>query len=381
MSAPNAETPTAHATLGASSAYRWTVCPASVRLSEGIPRQDNAYSLEGTLAHDLAATRLLGKYWVDKSRPIPDGMEANVRVYTKYVKKVAAGQRLWIEQEVRLDEERFGTGDALVWHEKAGILEIIDLKYGAGMLVEVEDNPQLLYYALAAYRTFRAQGVNPKGIRITIVQPRAEHYEGPIRSRDVDVFDLLEWGAWLDERSEATKDPDAPIVAGPHCKFCPAKATCPGLREQALSVAQVEFNDQPFAPPSIENMTVEQMGEVLKRAPILEEWLSGIRERVYAELQGGRPVPGWKLVPKRAMRKWRDEKEADKTLREVHNLDYSAIHEKPKLLSPAQMEKLLPKGVSLDDLIVKESSGETLAPDSDRREPVVKLSAPEEFAS
>lgn len=372
--------PDRHAVLGASSAYRWTVCPGSVRLSEGIPRQDNDYSREGTLAHDYAATRLTGKYWVDKTRPIPVDMVKFTKVYVDYVKKTAAGKRLWIEQEVALDEDRFGTADAIVWHEDTGTLEVIDLKYGAGILVEVEDNPQLLYYALATYRTFKAQGVNPRGIRITIVQPRAEHFEGPIRTRDVDVFDLLEWGAWLDERSEATKAPDAAIVAGSHCKFCPAKASCPGLREQALAVAQVEFNDQPFAPPSIDGMSVEQMGEVLKRAPILLEWVDGIRERVYGELQRGNAVPGWKLVPKRATRKWRDEKEADRTFREVHKMDWSAIHEKPKLLSPAQMEKLLPKGVSIDDLVVKESSGETLAPEHDRREPVVKLSAPEEFA-
>lgn len=352
-------------------------------MSAGIPRQDNEYSLEGTLAHDLAATRLLGKHWRDKDRPIPDGMESNVRVYTRYVKDTAAKKRLWVEQEVALDEERFGTADAIVWHEEIGVLEVIDLKYGAGMLVEVEDNPQLLYYALATYRTFRAQGVNPKGIRITIAQPRAEHYEGPIRTRDVDVFDLLEWGAWLDERSEATKDPNAPIVAGSHCKFCPAKATCPGLREQALAVAQSEFGDDPFSPPTVEGMTAEQMGEVLKRAPILEEWLSAIRERVFADLQSGKPVPGWKLVAKRAQRKWTDEKALWRDLHDNYGVGYSDAHETPKMKSPAQMEKALPKSLLplLEKYTVKESSGETLAPDSDRREPVVKLSAPEEFAS
>lgn len=380
MTAPT-PSPDRHAVLGASSAYRWTACPGSPRLSAGVPRQDTEYSLEGTLAHDVAATRLLGKRWTDKARPCTKDMAAYVKVYTEYVKKAGRGKPIWIEQEVALDNERFGTADCLIWHADDAMLEVVDLKYGAGVLVEVENNPQLLYYALASYRTFRAQGVNPKRLRITIVQPRADHYEGPIRSRDVDVFDLVEWGAWLDERAEATKDPEAPLVPGDHCKFCPAKASCPALREQALAVAQVEFNDQPFAPPAIDTMTLEQMGQVLQRAPILESWLSGVREHVFASLNRGEAVPGWKLVDKRAQRKWVDEGNAANILYRDMGLPWGDIREAPKLRSPAQIEKMLPKEMRsrLEALVSKESSGVTLAPESDSRAVVVKLSAVDEF--
>jgi len=376
----NTPAETRHAVLGASSAYRWTACPGSVRLSVGVPRVDNAYSLEGTLAHDWAAAKLTGVRW--KGEPVKGQMAKQIYVYVNYVKETAHRKPTWIEQEVHLDGERFGTADAIVWHPEELMLEVIDLKFGAGVVVEVEDNPQLLYYCLAAYRTFKAGGINPRRLRITIVQPRVEHHEGYIRSRDVDVLDLIEWGAWLDERALATKAPDAPLVPGDHCKFCPAKATCPELRKQALAVAQSDFEDTPdFAPPALGTMTLEQMGKVLEQAPILESWLSAVREHVYAQLQRGGEVPGWKLVPKRATRRWKDESAAVKFLNKNLNLSWNEIHHRPEVKSPAQIEKLLepPFRKMLDEHISKESSGESLAPIADKRAAVVKLSAPDEF--
>ena len=49
---------TKHSKIGASSMYRWSKCPGSVRLCEGIVAPQSKYAEEGTKAHEIAASWL-----------------------------------------------------------------------------------------------------------------------------------------------------------------------------------------------------------------------------------------------------------------------------------------------------------------------------------
>lgn len=362
---------TAHSKVGASSAKRWMACPGSVRLCDGLPEQTSEYAAEGTRAHELAEM-ILSERTVDPSRVSAEMADAVV-VYTEYVFKLMNnGADVSIERRFNLVDihaSLFGTADAVSWDEGAGVLEVIDYKHGAGVPVEVVDNPQLYYYALGALLETKHPA---KRVKMTIVQPRCFHPDGPIRSVEIDALELLDWSADLKEAVLATEKPDAPLKAGDHCHWCKARGFCPELKGVAQATAKRAFAAGKYDPA--------ELADTLSKLPMIENWIKGVRELAYGEVEHGRPIPGWKLVAKRANRAWRDEGEAVRSLK-AYGLDERDIYDM-KLLSPAQIEKVLGKDNKdvLEDLVTKESSGYALAPESDKR-PAVKMDAKSEFAS
>lgn len=362
----------AHAKLGASSMYRWSACPGSVRLCADKENKSSPYAAEGTLAHEIAADILLGgtQAGVD-----PEMLEA-IMVYVDAVRS-HAGCKLFVEHRFNLSmvhPDCFGTADAVVWNEKDRILYVYDYKHGAGIAVEVENNKQLQYYALGALLTL---GYRPKHVEMVVVQPRCPHPDGPIRRWRIPVIDLLDFEADLLSAAEDTEDPNAPLVSGDHCRFCPASATCPELRSQALvTVEQVFGTLLPYEPTDL--------SEALNKVDMIEGWCKSLRSFAYNELMSGRAIPGWKLVDKRATRKWADdEKITIRSLAKRSKLNPDLFFTEPNLISPAQAEKVLKehglKKDLIDDLTVAVSSGSKLVRESEPGEPVKIAGADQVF--
>lgn len=352
----------AHSTLGASSYSRWKACPGSVKLSEGAASRSSVYADEGTRAHDLAEKILNGK-------PIGEAdleMLAAVRVYTDFVDRLTKpGMVRKIEQKFDLTKyhpKLFGTADAVLYEK--GHLVVVDYKHGQGIAVDVKDahgvpNVQLMYYAVGALHVL---AVPIQSIEIVIVQPRCFHADGPIRSLNVTPYQALEFIADLIADAKATESPDAPLNPGSHCRWCPAQPTCPEIRKKALALAQLEFSPSLSYDPA-------KLAEALAFLPMLEGFSKSVREFAYREAEMGRPPPGYKLVDKRAMRKWLPN--AEKLLGLRFNLATHQTHD-VKLKSPAQIEKILPANLrgQLDAMTIKESSGKTLVPTLDSRDSI-----------
>ncbi|NDB68904.1 MAG: DUF2800 domain-containing protein [Methylocystaceae bacterium] len=180
----------AHAKLSPSSAERWMTCPGSVVLSDGMPDQTSSFAEEGTKAHEIAEAMLKdNKITCETSAE----MLEHISVYVDYVRDVASFDgELHIEQRVKVNDVVFGTADAVVWRPQQEALHIIDLKYGAGVAVEIVNNLQLKIYALATLLTFKYPA---KSVTATIVQPRCYHSDGHIRSVVYDVVDLMDFYA------------------------------------------------------------------------------------------------------------------------------------------------------------------------------------------
>lgn len=381
---------TQHASLGASSAYRWMNCPGSVNLSIGIQESESVHAAEGTAAHKLADLCL--RKGVDASLYAGtqiDGFEVTVemvdavQMFLDEVRRVAAldpQSVVFIERQFNLDDLKpparmFGTADAMVFLPSFRKLVVLDLKYGRGVLVEVEGNRQLRYYALGGLLEFEKNLYKSGAIdevEIVIVQPRAQHIDGAIRSETIEYLDLVDWTMELLEAAKATQQEDAPLKAGPWCRWCRAKAICPAIRERAQLVAQVEFADLPESkPPAPETLPAEVLVEVLDNMNILEEWLTAVKAYAHVLLEQGYDLPGWKLVAKRAMRKWKDEKDALGALYDMGLSEDDATT--TKIRSPAQIDAVMkryggdPK--SIEHLYHKQSSGTTLVPESDSRPP------------
>lgn len=403
----------AHATHGASSCKRWWLCPGSIRLSEGIPRFSSKYADEGTAAHEVAemcmrqgrsAEEFIGRFIAvrDNKFEVTEEMASAVQVYVDYLNGLTSahpGGELAIEQRVDLAPLKppapmFGTTDAVFIDWANGLMEAIDYKHGGGELVEVEDideagvnhgNKQGRYYTLATWVSLPKEKRDLiKTVRVTIVQPRAQHDDGPIRSETLTIAELKAWGKELMAAAKRTLEPDAPVFAGKHCKFCPAEAVCPAKAQEMLKLAQDEFDsldaleatlpaDIPAKLPTSVVLTPAQIGMILERADHFEAWIKSIREYAFNMLARGEPVPGWKLVAKRARRQWQDADEVADVLRLQFDLSDKEIYEPKAVRSPAQIEKLLGKAAAKDlrSYIVSVSSGPTLAHVSDKREAVL----------
>lgn len=418
-----AHTNRAHAKLSPSSAHRWMNCPGSVRMSEGIPNTSSVYAAEGTAAHELAAYCLQEGWapatfegmWVDVTNgkivdtpadtdeehrffEITEEMVEAVHTYVEYVSELVhrpdADETFHelpiLEVEQRLDmthlhPEIFGTGDATVYDPIARHLDVIDFKYGKGVAVEATANPQLLLYAAGAAR--RHHNVQIETLTVHIVQPRASHPDGRIRSYPIDLIGLFEFEDELAEAAARTDDPDAPVVSGEWCRFCPASGICPIHRERILSVAAAEFGDVGseirLTPP--DQLEPERLGVLLREADQIGNYVKAVQEYAHAQALAGNIPSGFKLVAKRATRKWKDEDEALKFLRGRKVSDDDLFTE-PKLKSPAQLEKFFPgknkteRQAAMQDLVESKSSGLNLAPVEDPR-PAVAVDAASEFGA
>ena len=363
-----------HSKIGASSTKRWMTCPGSVRLVESVPKApSSSYADEGTAAHTLAEMCLkspsnrdpkdfIGQAVSDKGIVVTEEMAEAVTVYTDYIRGL--GLPVTIECRFDLGEiypGMFGTADAVAFDSETQTLHVVDYKHGAGVAVEVENNTQLLYYAVgSAHENTQHPFVS---VRLTVVQPRCPHSDGPVRSWDVDGVDLLLWTADLVDAAKRSEDPDAPLISGEHCRWCPAAGVCPQLRADALAAAETDFAGDVAYNPA-------ELAEALDQLPRVEAWVKAVREFSYSEAERGFCPPGYKLVLKRATRKWVDEQEAAKYLNTCGFAD-DAIYSPPKLKSPAQLEKAVGKQeLETCGLVTAESSGYTLVPNTDRRQEV-----------
>jgi len=371
-----------HSKIGASSMSRWMNCPGSVRLSEGITSPESKFAKEGTDAHQVAADTLENYFTMNTKKKIkcsPEVKEA-VDVYFDCVKKDYLSKPVESSREHVLIEKSFdlsslfpglfGTADCVLYHMKDKLLRVYDYKHGAGIPVEVANNPQLMYYALGALMNC---GFSCLMVEIVVVQPRCHHPDGPVRRWKISTLDLLDFSADLKAYALKTEEADAELKMGTWCRFCPAApAKCPRIQKQALSVAQTEFKPAAHYKPA-------ELAKTLSQLSILENWVKSVREFAYNEALNGTAIPGYKLVEKVARRRWRQDD--TKTASDLNAIfDGKILYFDKKLKSPAQVEKILTKDKKhlLDELVIKASSGLALVENSDNRQPA-NASAKDEF--
>ncbi|MFZ5817263.1 MAG: DUF2800 domain-containing protein [Bacillota bacterium] len=370
---------TAHAILSASGAHRWLACPASARLEQEFPDSTSTYAEEGTLAHALAELELRhflgGLTWEDyesilepiASNPLYSGemydyVQQHVDLVIERINAArAATPDALVFLEQRLDFSRwvpdgFGTGDVVIIAD--GTLEVIDLKYGKGVPVSAEGNPQIRLYGLGALDSFGTLYEIDR-VRMTIVQPRLDS----ISTEEMSVEDLVTWGDTVVlPAAMLAYSGEGPYAAGEHCQFCRAKAQCRARAEANLELAKYDFRA-----PAL--LTHEEIAEILSRAEELQKWAADLQAYALDQaVNHGVRFPGWKLVEGRSNRKYEDEAQVTAALL-AEGYTEEQIYEK-KLLGISAMEKLLTKKrfeTILGGLVVKPEGKPVLVPESDKR--------------
>lgn len=363
----------AHAKFSASGADRWLNCPGSIAMCDGVPEQpESAYAAEGTKAHECLEEILskkprtkagyVKKYGLEMYEYALDAAHWIINQATQTGGKVICETK--INSSPFTTEGQFGTLDAAIIRD-FDRLTVVDYKYGMGIAVDPEYdgdcNPQLAYYALGlSYEYFH----NFSEIELVIIQPRAYHESGEtIRTAVFSMRHMLEWAEKFRAGVKAALDPLAPTKAGRWCKFCPAAFKCPELKDKAIKEAQVVFNDGVIVIPDPKQLANEQIGLALDAAAKIEIYIEALRAHAAHQLERGLSVPGWKLVQKRSIRKWTNEEVA--RTEAIQLFDSRALTE-PKLLSPAQLEKVAGKSW-VNARVTAESSGTTLVHETDLR--------------
>jgi len=350
----------AHSTVvGGSSAGRVLACPGSVQLVRKAPPQiENAYMAAGTRLHEAVADILSDKP-VDRAK-FDDEENAKLDFALKFVDSLEAeepGHILEYDVEARVQWDEvpgaFGTVDFI--GRIGDTVVVLDWKFGDGVIVDAENNSQLLFYALAAFRSRHWAFENAYFVELVIVQPMQ------VRRWVTDLKRLLDFEADLRSAVRASEMQAPPLKVGPHCRFCPAKAICPAQTGEIDRLVKTR----------LEALNDADLGKTLELADMLESFATAARQLVQQKLEAGLPVPGWKLVPKRATRKWTNDADALAALRAVGAPESELM----EVRSPAQIEKVLKKHkIALPEGVVTSvSSGDTIAPESDPRPAKVLL--------
>ncbi len=357
-------------------------CPGSVALCDTVKHKDESeYAKEGSAAHALAEfilqnhnPKILPKTMCGFE--VTDDMETAVRVYVDFLAAdYIDGDE--VDFEVKFDLSMlypgmYGTADCVRYRPSDRSLRVTDYKHGAGVAVEVFENPQLLYYAVGACYAKRNRGVDK--IELCVVQPRCPHQDGDIRIWTIDAIELMDFTSDLIAAAKRTGESGAELNAGDWCRWCLAAGICPQLSDIADKTITRDFNENAGYDAAV-------LAETLERIPFIEAWIKGVHSFAYNEAQAGRCPPGFKLVEKRASRSWSDEKAAMDLFIHKYDLPKDKVLVEPVLRSPAQMEKILGKNKEIvKTLTVAKSSGTTLVSEKDRRPSFVRVSAADEFS-
>ena len=369
-----------HAVLSASASHRWLHCLPSARLELEFENTGSEAAREGTAAHELCEHKLKRALHMRSKRPVSDydsdEMEDCTDAYTDFVMEQIEIARQSCRDPIVLIEQHldfscyvpdgFGTGDCIIISDDR--LHIIDFKYGMGVLVEAEENPQMKLYALGALQIYDAlYDINE--VSMTIFQPRREN----VSTWTIPVTELKEWAEEeLRPKAEMAFEGQGEYVPGEWCTFCRAAVRCRARAEEKLRLAQTEFRMPPL-------LTDTEIEEILNVLPDLTKWANEITAYATdAAVNHGKEWQGFKVVEGRSVRKYRDEKKVAEAAKAA---GYKDIWRK-SLITLTDMEKLMGKDTFkeiLGDLVFKPPGKPTLVPKSDKRPAINTTNAINEF--
>lgn len=362
MAELNNHTERAHALLSASSSARWLACPASAVAAEAYPKQETDFTREGTLAHEVAELYAKGENTAPANEITQEMIDCAIG-YRDYIQEQTKSETATVLLEQRVDfspwvPDGFGTADCIIIQGDS--MDVIDYKFGKGVAVSAEDNPQMKLYGLGALNDF-GFAYDVERIRLHIYQPRINN---------ISVYELTaaELMAWADKTVKPTAAKAAQgkggYKAGEHCRFCPHAGRC-----RTLTKTCTEYVNTHGLKAPIEVLAPWEVAEVLKQEPVITLWLKRVKDQALTTLLDGGEVPGFKAVEgKLGNRRWTDETQVAGTLQGA-GFSLEDITE-TKLLSPAAMDKAIGKKKAaelLTDYIERSPGAPTIAPETDKR--------------
>lgn len=363
-----------HAKLSASGAKKWINCPLSVELENKMPNEESEYAKEGTKAHELSELKLkrelnlIGKESYDyevNQLNVDEEMDKYTDYYCDVVLDIVHKYDLnysMVKLEEKVDfspwvPEGFGTSDVVVISDN--VMDIIDLKYGKGVKVSAENNPQLMLYALGVLNDYNYL-CDIKKVNLTIIQPRLDN----VSTFTISADDLLKWGEEIKPKALKAFKGEGECVVGKHCDegFCRAKPICRAYADERLKVAKFEFKE----PTELSN---DDIVEIIENVDELVKWSKIIKDYALSQALNGVEFKGFKIVEGRSNRVFNvDDNEIIKILEDGGFKTEEVCETSLKSLST--LEKLLGKKDFKNILgshVIKPAGKPTLVPIDDVR--------------
>lgn len=357
-----------HALLSASSSKQWLNCPPSAQLCAGKDDRASPYAQQGTDAHELCEYKVLSAIGTTGRNPTENldfydaEMENCCEEYRNYVMEqlseantLCTDPLILVEQKLDFSQwvpQGFGTGDCIIVADD--VLHIIDFKYGLGVLVSAEHNPQMMCYALGALDIY--DGIyDIKTVKMTIFQPRRDN----ISTCTMNKNELLTWAdTVLAPTAKMAYAGEGEFKAGDHCTFCKVKATCRKRAEYNLELAKYDFE----MPATLDDT---EIASILPKVDSLVSWVNDIKEYALQKALSGTKYDGYKVVEGKSNRKYVNE---DAVASAVEQAGFDPYEK--KLLGITAMTSLLGKSKFselLDGLIEKPQGKPTLVSETDKR--------------
>ena len=357
-----------HAILSASGSHRWLNCSPSARLELEFENTGSEAAAEGTAAHALCEHKLKKALKRRSKRPVSgydsDEMEECSDGYVQFVmehymeaKEKCSDPIILIEQHLDFScyvPDGFGTGDCIIVADDS--LHIIDFKYGLGVLVEAENNPQMMLYALGALEIYDSL-YDIREVSMSIFQPRREN----VSTWTISVDELKEWAEnELKPKAVMAYNGEGEYAPGEWCTFCRASARCRARAEEKLELARSEFK----LPPLLTDAEIE---EILAILPDLTKWANEITAYATdAAVNHGKQWNGFKVVEGRSVRKYRDEEQVAEAAiqngyKDIYRQSLIPMTEMQKLMGKTKFEEIL------GGLLYKAPGKPTLVPNTDKR--------------
>ena len=369
-----------HAFLSPSGSHRWLNCTPSAMLESEFPGGSSSAAEEGTAAHAFCEHKLKKALRRRSKRPVSDYDSDEMQEYTdNYVdyvleqlevaKQTCKDPMVLIEQKVDFSEyvpDGYGTADCIIVSDDT--MQIIDFKYGLGVLVDAEQNTQLMCYSIGALNLFDSL-YDIKQVTMHIFQPRREN----VQNWTIPVDELKAWAEnELKPKAQMALNGEGEYNPGEWCQFCKAAVRCRARAEEKLRLAQQEFKMPPL-------FTDSEIEEVLTILPDLTKWADGILAYATdAAVNHGKEWNGFKVVEGRSVRKYKDEElvaqaAKDHGYTDIYRQSLITMTEMQKLMGKKQFEQIL------GDLIVKPQGKPTLVPVTDKRPAMNVTNANNEF--
>jgi len=370
-----------HAKYSPSQLSRIIACPGSVQLSEPKPNDSSSYAEEGTFLHSVMEQSLRksdsDNVKIDQTRPLTKeqlrACEHAADYFMDVYREVAlqpGGAMVDLEVQSSLaylgQPDCYGTADVRI--VSLGRLDIIDWKFGQGIHVDVQHNPQLKAYALGAFGS-KPHLLSCSTVRTHVVQPRLDN----CWYTEYTSGELLDWfhEVLVPAFNLATMPQPQCFPGEDQCRWCKAKMDCRARYEYASKAATHVFST--FATQTVDAVRPEELAVLLKDAKVLEQYIKDIKQFALNQCIEGVGFPGHKAVLGRTSRHWKDEREALRfllTKTDEGEFEFDELYVS-KFVTPPQAEKLtklMKKDPEFQDLYRTVPGKPTLVPETDPRE-------------
>jgi len=371
---------TKHYPYGSSTANRTIHCPAWRRISSEVPTPPASQAAnEGTAMHKLFEDSLNDgmKYpedsigeWVAGIK-ISEDMAEKVTEALELHDTVADHHGFIAHSEVTMQHSDIigGTADIVGFNQDKNVVAVGDLKTGDGVIVQAEGNSQLLFCAALAIRHFKLYNwVNDKTVFVLYIIQPSDRRDDPLDIWMTDLETVNRFWSEFEQSVSIAEYGESMPSAGSWCKFCAGAAVCPAKLGQASAALHIKPDSK----------AMHNLINGLNIVDAVEDWVRDIRKLAHEQLEAGVRLDGWKLVQKRATRKWGASDMAIRTALTEAGLERSDII-KESVSTPAQIEKICKKKdidfSLLENYIIKQSTGTTIAHADDKREAVLPIGA------